>query len=124
MAGLYIFIVLLCRVVQAFFNKRSSNEIQNTNVLVGFNAFQNAVSALLGLILILVAGNGFRADWLTLLIATVSGVSLFFSGFWLFPAPEEAYCFFISSAWDLACALASSRVLTPAFLKPSSTAFR
>lgn len=81
MAGLYIFIILLFRVVQALFNKRSSLEIKNVTMLVGYNSFKNSISAVLGLLLILVAGAGFKIDYLTVLIATFSGLALFFSGF-------------------------------------------
>lgn len=81
MAGLYIVIILLLRIVQALFNKRSSIEIKNFAVLIGYNSYKNTISALLGLVLIIIANKGFRADWPTLLIATFSGFSLFFSGF-------------------------------------------
>lgn len=81
MAGLYIFIILLFRVVQAFFNKRSSNEIKGATMLLGYSSFQNAVSAVLGLILILIAQNGVKVDFLTVFISTFSGITLFFSGF-------------------------------------------
>lgn len=79
MASLYIVVILLCRVVQAFFNKRSSNVIQNHTVLMGFSAFQSAVSALLGIGLIVMTDGGFSLDWPTAMIAAFSGVSLFFS---------------------------------------------
>ena len=81
MATIYILIILLCRVVQAFFHKRSSNEIQNIPMLVGYNSFQNTVSAILGLILILLSGNGFAIDITTVLIASFSGLTLFFAGY-------------------------------------------
>lgn len=81
MAGLYIVIILLFRVVQAIFNKRSSNEIKNITMLVGYNTFKNLISAVLGLILIFIGGIGFRIDLLTVLIAAFAGISLFFSGF-------------------------------------------
>lgn len=81
MAGLYIFIILLFRIVQALFNKRSSIEIKNVPMLIGYNSFKNSISAILGLILIIIGGAGFKADVLTVLIAAFSGVSLFFSGF-------------------------------------------
>lgn len=80
MAGVYIGIILLCRIVQALFGKRSSNEIKNITMLVGDNAFKNTVSSVLGLALIIVAGNGFKADLRTVLIATFSGLCLFVSG--------------------------------------------
>ncbi len=79
--SLYIFIILLFRVVQALFSKRSSLEIKSLTMLIGYNAFQNTVSAILGLILIITANNGFKIDWLTVLIAAFSGISLFFSNF-------------------------------------------
>ena len=79
MAGLYMIVILLCRVVQAFFNKRSSSAIPNYTTLIGFSAFQSAVSALLGIGLIVITDGGFSLDWPTAMIAAFSGVSLFFS---------------------------------------------
>ena len=55
MASLYIGIILIFRVVQALFNKRSSMEVKNIPMLVGYNAYKNAISAALGLGLILFA---------------------------------------------------------------------
>ena len=80
MAGTYILILLLLRIVQAFFYKRSSNGIKNIVALVGYNAFKNSISAALGVLLVIVARVGFRVDFLTLLFATCSGLSIFFSG--------------------------------------------
>ena len=79
-ATLYIGIVLICRVVQAIFNKQSSNEVGNARTLVLYSTYRMAISAALGLILLLAAGNGFRLDGETVLIATFSGVMLFLSG--------------------------------------------
>lgn len=79
MVSLYIFIILLFRVVQALFNKRSSIEIKNLTMLVGYNSFRNLISAVLGLVLIFIGGIGFKIEPLTVLIATFSGISLFFS---------------------------------------------
>lgn len=81
MASLYIGIILIFRVVQALFNKRSSIEVKNIPMLVGYNAYKNSISAVLGLVLILIAGNGFRLNGLTVVIAGCSGLALFFSGF-------------------------------------------
>lgn len=78
-ATLYIGIVLLFRVVQAIFNKQSSNEIGNVRTLVVYSTYRMTISAVLGLVLLLLAGNGFRFDWKTVLIATFSGVMLFLS---------------------------------------------
>lgn len=81
MATLYISIILLCRVVQAIFNKRSSNEIKGITMLVGYSSFKCGLSALLALLLILITGAGFAADWRTVIIAAFSGITLFFATF-------------------------------------------
>ncbi len=81
MVWLYIVIILLCRVVQAIFNKRSSNEITSLPMMVKYNALQNTISAVLGLALILAVGSGFVCDLKTVLIATFSGITLFFAIF-------------------------------------------
>lgn len=78
-ATLYIGIILLFRVVQAIFNKQSSNEVGNVRTLVVYCTYRMAISAALGVILILIAANGFRFDLKTVLIATFSGVMLFFA---------------------------------------------
>lgn len=72
---------MLFRVVQAIFGKRHSNEIKNTTMLMGSAAFQQVISAVLGLVLILIGGNGFRATPLTYLIAAFSGFTIFLSTF-------------------------------------------
>lgn len=81
MAALYIGIILVFRVVQAVFNKRSSIEIKNVPMLIAYNSYKNAISAFLGLFLILIAHNGFKVNALTVLISILSGISLFLSGF-------------------------------------------
>lgn len=81
MVWVYIAIVLLFRVVQAIFSKRSSMEMKNMVMLLGYTAYSKVISAVLGLFLILIGGRGFVCDWLTVVIATASGVSLFFSTF-------------------------------------------
>ena len=80
MVGFYIFIILLFRVVQALFSKRSSLEIKTLTMLVGYNSFKNLISAVLGLILIFIGGVSFKLEPLTVLIAAFSGISLFASG--------------------------------------------
>ena len=47
---------------------------------VVYSAYRMAISAALGLVLLLVAGNEFRFDRKTVLIATFSDVMLFLSG--------------------------------------------
>lgn len=81
MASIYISIILCFRVVQALFNKRSSMEIKNIPMLLGYNTFKNFISAALGLVLILASGAHFNITPMTLLISLFSGVSLFLSGF-------------------------------------------
>lgn len=77
LATIYIIIILLFRVVQAVFNKQSSNEMRSVRTLMVYSTYRMAISAVLGLVLILIAGNGFRIDGLTVLIATFSGLMLF-----------------------------------------------
>lgn len=77
LATVYILIILLFRVVQAVFNKQSSNEMRSVRTLMVYSTYRMAISAVLGLVLILIAGNGFQIDGLTVLIATFSGLMLF-----------------------------------------------
>ncbi len=79
MAQLYIVVILICRVIQAFFSKRSSNAIANTTGLLMFTVFQNVVAAVLGFGLLIGSGVTVRADLITLLLAAFSGISLFFA---------------------------------------------
>lgn len=81
MSNLYIAIILLFRIVQALFSKRSSMEINSIPLLVVYSSYKNAVSAVLGLMLILIADNGFNANRQTVIIASISGLALFFSEF-------------------------------------------
>lgn len=81
MEGTFIFIILLFRVVQAFFHKRSSNSIHNITMLVGYNAYTYSISAVLALVLIAFTGAGFKVDFLTVLFATFSGLAFFFATF-------------------------------------------
>ena len=81
MEGTFIFIILLFRVVQAFFHKRSSNGIKNITMLIGYNAYTYGISAVLALLLILLTEAGFQINLLTILFATVSGLAFFFATF-------------------------------------------
>lgn len=81
MSNLYIAIILLFRIVQALFSKRSSMEINSIPLLVVYSSYKSAVSAVLGLMLILIADNGFNANRQTVIIASISGLALFFSEF-------------------------------------------
>ncbi len=79
MAALYIGIILLFRVVQAVFSKRSSNEVRGIPMVIGYSAYRMLLSALMAIPLLLIVGNGFRMPGLTLPIAAFSGVMLFCS---------------------------------------------
>ena len=81
MAGLYIFIIMIFRVVQSLFGKRASVEIKNPTMMIGYISYRNLISTALGLLLILLGGNGFKVDLLTVVIATFSGLTLFFAGY-------------------------------------------
>lgn len=81
MAELYISVILVFRVVQAVFSKRASNEVKNLRMMLSYIAFAKAISAVLGLLLIIVAANGFKADLKTVVIAAFSGFMLFASSF-------------------------------------------
>lgn len=80
MAAIYILIILSCRVVQAVFNKRLSNGISNVSMFIGYASFQNAVSAALGLVLILLLGHGFNVNLPTVVISVFAGLTLFCAG--------------------------------------------
>lgn len=81
MATLYISVILLCRVVQAIFNKRSSNDITGFPLLVKYTTFTKAVSAVLALFVLVISGNALHIDALTFIISTLSGITLFFASF-------------------------------------------
>ena len=81
MIYVYLFSILIARVVQAIFSKRSSNEVDNIVLTVKYTAYKCAVSAGFGLILLLTDISNIRFDLPTVSIAALSGVSLFFSTF-------------------------------------------
>lgn len=81
MATLYISIILLFRVVQAVFSKMASLEVKNIPTVLVYGAYRNTISAVLGLILVLVSGNGFGLGAVGLLISLCSGIMLSVSGF-------------------------------------------
>ncbi len=81
MVAIYITIILICRVIQAIFNKQAGNETKTTASLLGFTTYQTAIAAILGLLVVVLGGNGFDIDIKTVLIASFSGITLFFSVF-------------------------------------------
>lgn len=76
MGALYVSIILLCRVVQHLLNKRTSAEINTFPRFFKYGVYRNLLSGLLGLILILIEGNGFSINLPTLFISLLSGLML------------------------------------------------
>lgn len=74
-------LILLCRVIQAFFSKRSSNAVGGIRTMVAYLSYQNTISAVAGLVLILWAGKGFAVDMRTVLISCLFGSMIFFATF-------------------------------------------
>ena len=77
MGNIYIGIIMLLRVAQHISNKQSSNEISGFTMFVKYGAYRQLFSAALGMLLVLVAGNGFRFNAVTIITATISGLALF-----------------------------------------------
>lgn len=67
--------------VQAVFNKMASNEVKNIPTVLVYGAYRNTISALFGLLLVLISGSGFGLGATGLLISLCSGVMLSVSGF-------------------------------------------
>lgn len=80
MATLYIFIVMLCRVVQSIYGKRTALELRTLRSFIGFQAVRNAIAALLGLALVLLSGKGLYISLNTLWIGALSGLCITLSG--------------------------------------------
>lgn len=76
MGAIYIGIILLCRVAQHLCNKQTSNRITTPSLLLKYCTFRNLLSAVLGLAVIIIAGNGFNCDLTTVLISIFSGLML------------------------------------------------
>ncbi len=76
MDSLYIGIILFCRVAQHLCNKKTSNEIRELPVFIHYAAVRQILSALLAVLLIIIARNGFHCDFRTVLIAAFSGLML------------------------------------------------
>ncbi len=77
----FLGIILLARVVQAVFNKRTSNEIRGLAMTAVYSAYKFAISALLGLLLLLPSIGQTTVTWAAVGIALFSGVSLMVAGF-------------------------------------------
>lgn len=69
--------VLICRVFQAVFVKNVSNAIRSSGMLFRYYALQNALSALLGLLALMLSGEKLRFDRMTLLLSLLFAFALF-----------------------------------------------
>lgn len=76
MGTLYITIILLCRVAQHLYGKKTSIMVEGLPELLRFNGIRQCISAVLALVLILFGGNGLRIDAATVLLSLLSGVML------------------------------------------------
>ena len=76
MASIYISIILLCRIAQHICGKNTSKSIKGISCFIQYCAYSNILSAILGLLLILLAKNGFNCSLNTLLISCFSGLML------------------------------------------------
>ncbi len=76
MGAVFITIILFCRVVQHLCTKRSSCRIDSVSRFFRYGAFRHMLSGLLGLALILLAGNGFSCDPPSLAVSILSGTML------------------------------------------------
>lgn len=81
MGTLYIVIILLCRVAQHLTSKRTSNDMKGLPMFIGYSAYRQLLSALFGIILIVVGKNALVLDKNTLIISVFSGLMLVASMF-------------------------------------------
>lgn len=79
--GVFLGIILLARVVQAIFDKRSSNEVQGLGMTAVYSAYKFSISALLGLVLLLPVLGQVQITPLAVGISLLSGLSLLVAGF-------------------------------------------
>lgn len=79
MGSIYIAIIMLCRVVQHLYTKRSSDSVNNMSCFLKYSAFRQLLSGALGLVLILIAQNGFKCNLETVLISVFAGLMIVLS---------------------------------------------
>ena len=76
MGTLYISVILLCRIAQHICGKKTSNTIDGIGRFVQYSAYCNILSAILGILLILIVNNGFYCNTATVLISCFSGLMI------------------------------------------------
>lgn len=76
MGTLYISIILLCRIAQHICGKKTSSAINDIPCFIQYCSYSDILSGIIGLILILIAHNGFRCNLPTFIISFFSGLTL------------------------------------------------
>lgn len=80
MVAIYLLLIMFGRLLQAIFNKHASNKLTDLCSLIGFSTFQFFCSCIPCLLIILLSGNDFKIDLLTVLLSLFLGLSMFLSG--------------------------------------------
>lgn len=81
MGALYIGVILICRVAQHLTYKSTSNDMKGLPMFIGYSAYRQLLSALFGIILIVIGKSAITLDKSTLLISGFSGLMLVASMF-------------------------------------------
>lgn len=81
MGSLYIGVILICRVAQHLTYKSTSNDMKGLPMFIGYSAYRQLLSALFGIILIVIGKSAITLDKSTLLISGFSGLMLVASMF-------------------------------------------
>lgn len=76
MGTLYIAVILLCRVAQHLYGKKTSLMVEGIPELLRYNGIRQCISAVLALALVLYGGNGLKTDMTTVILSLFSGVML------------------------------------------------
>lgn len=76
MGTVYISIILLCRIAQHICNKKTSNAINGASCFIQYCSYTNILSGVFGLLLIMIANNGFRCNLTTFFISFFSGLMI------------------------------------------------
>lgn len=73
---IFMMIVFLCRIVQHTANKKASIEINTAAETVAFNAVMQCSAAIVALVIILISGNGFKINGITILLSAFTGSAI------------------------------------------------
>lgn len=76
MGTLYIAVILLCRVAQHLYGKKTSLMVEGIPELLRYNGIRQCISAVLALALVLYGGNGLKTDMTTVILSLFSGIML------------------------------------------------